>query len=307
MTDPEAGRNESRARRQAWAAWLNDAMARAQVTPGELRRLSSGQPGVEILSASTIIRWRSGALPPSPAAALVVARLLDADPVEALRAGGHDLLANAMARLDSRSLAEVWTEVAEARTGVPLEPALRAALVQEVERVERAIAERLAEVQESAPHEEDVPEAQDPVFSIILASPLSKDAQWELLSMRADDLNRIETEAREAEERLLAIVRERIELAVAGPTPGQVRAALAEFSDVPSMRVWDEFLDRHYARARDTGSFEVVEQFLAGSWGSVLACRRARRDGPPPVEARVSGEEFVSAWEGAHPGQKLAV
>jgi hypothetical protein len=83
--------------------------------------------------------------------------------------------------------------------------------------------------------------------------------------------------------------------------PMQVRAALAEISDTASLRVWDEFLDRAYAKALETGMLKPIQEFLGSTWTSIETYRDAQHDELPPAWQRVSDIEFVTSWQDAHP------
>lgn len=90
--------------------------------------------------------------------------------------------------------------------------------------------------------------------------------------------------------------------------PMRLRAAMAETTDPQSLRVWDAFLDRVYAKALETGDVTPLHEFLAHTWLSIDAYRQTvRDDAPPPAWLRVSALEFAIAWEAAHPGHILKV
>ena len=280
MTD----RNERRAEREAaarlWAQWLAEALEQTGSSEGELVAASSGQ-----ISEEKLTHWLRGDMVPSPESALHVGRLLRAAPVEVLRAAGYELIADV--------LAASGPEPGETEKAFRLR----------VKEFDVHFEDRLAASGVRSP--ETSP--QDALFAMILAADLGEKDKDELLATRAADMNRLDREAQAAEDALRAVLAQRIAIAAVGPTPAQVRAALAELQDASSMRVWDEFLDKHYVKARETGSFDLLHKFVADSWNTVLVARRILRDGPPPREQRVSGEEFVAAWEAAHPGQKLGV
>jgi len=63
------------------------------------------------------------------------------------------------------------------------------------------------------------------------------------------------------------------------------------------MRVWDSFLDKAYANAIETGSFEKMQKFIEDSWHSVLTYRDIEANGMPPRAQRVTREQFIAEWE----------
>lgn len=215
---------------------------------------------------ATVAHWHNGDATPGPDSAVLIARVLEVSPVEVLRAAGFEEIADALAASQSVDLDDLDRHIGERRAAA--EP--------------------------------------DPVFATIYASDLGPEATEELVTARVADLNRLEQERRAAEELMLAVVSERIARDAAGPTISQVRAAKAEISDEAAMNVWEEFLDRVYAKSLDAGSLDLLQKFLADTWKSVLIYRKVQRDGPPPREERVSGEDFIASWQAAHPGQKLA-
>lgn len=89
------------------------------------------------------------------------------------------------------------------------------------------------------------------------------------------------------------------------PTPMRIRAAMAETADPQSLRVWDAFLDRVYAKALETGDITPLRRFLAGTQASIATYRNIQENGLPPREQRVSSTEFLTSWHAAHPGHDL--
>ena len=78
-----------------WSRWLDDAMAETHTdTPDLITRAAAHGATFDKTNVS---RWRSGATKPLPEHVVIVARVLERDPVEALQAAGHDVLAEAIA------------------------------------------------------------------------------------------------------------------------------------------------------------------------------------------------------------------
>lgn len=285
--DRDTRREKHRRTGQQWAQWLSGVLEQEGIDASGLAKM-----GGERIDRASVTHWLQGENVPSPETTLLLAKLLDRSPVEVLHAAGHDVLSDMLA--------------------ASMEAALRgriADLDSELDvRLARIKGDTEEQVGEPVPEQPSTPEPMfdDPIFTLVLLAEFSEDEKTELLAMRAADLNRLEADAQAAEDRMRAIIAERVALAANGPSPAQVRAALAEFQDIESLRVWDRFLDRHYAKARDTGSFDLLAKFLADSWNTVLIYRKVQREGAPPLEQRVSGEEFTAAWERAHPGKKLA-
>jgi hypothetical protein len=76
----------------AWRRWLLAALEAARKSPADLVRLTEGAK-VE-LTYSTISKWTGGKGSADPERVIIVAELLDGDIVTALRAAGHELIAN---------------------------------------------------------------------------------------------------------------------------------------------------------------------------------------------------------------------
>lgn len=107
---PTAGRDQRRAQRaetaQAWAAWLNAAMAARHLEPKDVIASAGGA-----IDKGSLSHWMNGTNPASPEGAVIVARVLDRDPVEALRAAGHDILAEAITETAERAYRERLAEM----------------------------------------------------------------------------------------------------------------------------------------------------------------------------------------------------
>lgn len=99
-----------------WTQWLDAAMAETHTDTPTL--ISRAADRGATFDKTNVSRWRSGATIPRPEHVVIVARVLDRDPVEALRAAGHDVLADAIAELAEREykarIAEMDKEI-EAR------------------------------------------------------------------------------------------------------------------------------------------------------------------------------------------------
>lgn len=112
---PTAGREHRREQRietaQRWGTWLTTAMNQARLEPRDIINRAAGA-----IDKGSLSRWMHGENTASVEGALIVARILDRDPVEALRAAGHDAVAD--------HLAQSVTEAAT-RARVNLETELR--------------------------------------------------------------------------------------------------------------------------------------------------------------------------------------
>lgn len=79
----------SREEPTAWWGWLDQKLREADLNGADLVRLSDGS-----FRQTTISFWRHGRSSASPETAVLVAKLLRANPAEALRAAGYDTLAD---------------------------------------------------------------------------------------------------------------------------------------------------------------------------------------------------------------------
>lgn len=99
---PTAERHQRKEQRaetaRRWAAWLTAAMAARRLEPKDVIAAAGGA-----IDKGSLSHWMAGDNPASPDAAVIVARVLDRDPVEALRAAGHDILAEAVAETAERA------------------------------------------------------------------------------------------------------------------------------------------------------------------------------------------------------------
>lgn len=94
MDEDRASRTQNRlAAAQRWRDWLVPAMERAKMRQIDVVRNSNGQ-----LQPAVVSKWVNGEFSASPQYAVLVARILDADPIEALKAAGHHDIVAAMAR-----------------------------------------------------------------------------------------------------------------------------------------------------------------------------------------------------------------
>lgn len=97
---PREPRDQRRARNartaQAWASWLNTALLEHEppLRPADLVRKSNGAFGT-----GHTTKWTNGDNSASPEHVLLIARILDRDPVEALRAAGHHTIADQIVAL----------------------------------------------------------------------------------------------------------------------------------------------------------------------------------------------------------------
>ena len=81
----------------AWGSWLQTQLTTRQMRPIDLVRRSGGE-----ISSGTISQWLNRGRGAEPDTAVFVAELLDADPVAALRAAGHQRIVNALAASDAQ-------------------------------------------------------------------------------------------------------------------------------------------------------------------------------------------------------------
>lgn len=90
---PRAGREQQEQERQEnarrWAAWLNPALKESGWIPATLAAQSGGAISRQVAS-----KWTNADHAPVPRLAILTARLLGRDPVEALRAAGHGEIAD---------------------------------------------------------------------------------------------------------------------------------------------------------------------------------------------------------------------
>ena len=73
----------------AWWQWLSTHLDLARMTPAELVRRSNGG-----ITKSAVSVWKAGKSGVNPDKAILAARILGGSPVEALRAAGHNSLAD---------------------------------------------------------------------------------------------------------------------------------------------------------------------------------------------------------------------
>lgn len=85
MDEDRASRTQNRAAAaQRWRDWLVPEMERAEMRQIDVVRASSGQ-----LQPAVVSKWVNGEFTASPDYAILAARILGADPLEALAAAGH--------------------------------------------------------------------------------------------------------------------------------------------------------------------------------------------------------------------------
>lgn len=82
---PKAHRSEP----TPWQQWITEKMDAAGVTGADIERLTGGE-----ITPGTVSYWKSGKNGAAPDKAIQVARVLRVSPVEALRAAGHDSIAD---------------------------------------------------------------------------------------------------------------------------------------------------------------------------------------------------------------------
>jgi hypothetical protein len=75
---------------KGWAAWLTRNL-------GQMRQVDLVQSSGGALKPALVSRWMRGDHAPSAENAIVVAKILGTDPVETLRAAGHDAMADLVA------------------------------------------------------------------------------------------------------------------------------------------------------------------------------------------------------------------
>lgn len=110
---PTAGRNQRREQREEnvrrWAAYVTTAMAKAGLQPNDVVIASEGA-----IDKGSLSHWMNVKNPASADGALAFAQALDLDPIEALRAAGHDAhakaFANAVERAYTRRIAQLDAE-----------------------------------------------------------------------------------------------------------------------------------------------------------------------------------------------------
>jgi transcriptional regulator with XRE-family HTH domain len=95
---PRPGRDERQRERQEsgarWAAWINNALIFADKRPTDLANASDGR-----ISRSLVSRWTNGEQAASPDFAILAAEILGRDAIDALRAAGHDAIADYAAEM----------------------------------------------------------------------------------------------------------------------------------------------------------------------------------------------------------------
>ena len=96
---PRPSRDDRRAElartAQRWGQWLSAALAEQNLEIKQLVDLA-GQAGATF-DKSNVSKWRAGDSSADPTNAVIIARVLGRDPLEALRVAGYDLLANQLA------------------------------------------------------------------------------------------------------------------------------------------------------------------------------------------------------------------
>lgn len=103
---PRETREERRARRARiaaqWAAWLKDALAHSGMSASEMAARSTGHDAA--FQTGHVTHWTKGDNTASAEAVLLIARILERNPVEALRAAGHHDLADQIVEIVEEAL-----------------------------------------------------------------------------------------------------------------------------------------------------------------------------------------------------------
>jgi len=109
---PAETRDQRRAQRienaRRWGQWLTTAMAQEGIEPKDIINGSDGT-----IDKGTVSHWMLGDYGASPENTLIVARVLRRPPVEALRAAGHDTVADAIS--SAADIPGIEALIAEAR------------------------------------------------------------------------------------------------------------------------------------------------------------------------------------------------
>jgi|GEM_PF-5690992 len=95
---PRPGRDQRQRERQEsaarWADWINNALRTARWRPTDLASASDGR-----ISRSLVSRWTGGEQAASAEFAILTAEILGRDAIDALRAAGHDAIADYAAEM----------------------------------------------------------------------------------------------------------------------------------------------------------------------------------------------------------------
>lgn len=90
----EQQERERRLNAERWAAWLNPALKQAGIGAPGLESASDGQ-----ITRQTAYKWINGEHAATAELAIIAARILGADAIDALRAAGHDAIADYAAEM----------------------------------------------------------------------------------------------------------------------------------------------------------------------------------------------------------------
>ena len=125
----------------AWWQWLSTHLDLARMTPAELVRRSGGE-----ITKSAVSVWKAGKSGVNPDKAILAARILGGSPVEALRAAGHNSLADLIdpAALPA-ALPSPDPNVAEIMSWTHLSASVREVLLLQYRRSQRAALEQARE------------------------------------------------------------------------------------------------------------------------------------------------------------------
>lgn len=77
-----------------WQAWYTQAMDESGKGTAQIETEAAAYRPRARINRQLISKWRNGEHSASPESALIIARVLDRDPVEALRAAGHHTIAD---------------------------------------------------------------------------------------------------------------------------------------------------------------------------------------------------------------------
>jgi transcriptional regulator with XRE-family HTH domain len=144
MTSGDERRAEREAAAQRWATWLRESLDRAGISAADLVSGSDGR-----FSRPTVARWLAAGTMPSAESAVLVARILGVGPTDALRAAGHDAVAEHIAAVSEAGL-PVGDPIAELILAAGFEPRerrelldMRAADLRRIEAEARTAEERM--------------------------------------------------------------------------------------------------------------------------------------------------------------------
>lgn len=134
-----------------WGTWLTQAMTRARTEPKDIVNGSDGT-----IDKGTVSHWMLGDYGISADNAITVARILRRDPIETLRAAGHEPYADAMAQMKADAAARARSETAAEIFDILTRAELTEAdLTGVIEKLDAELASRLARYRSLARAEPD--------------------------------------------------------------------------------------------------------------------------------------------------------